>query len=124
MLPVMPFTEQYARESVPREYWHTERFRSVNRRISPAWGLAIASMAAGHLPAWLFSRVDVGIALPARPLDLAFGWILPIALVWRAVRYTARARRGPATPPGRTPATSRAAVRTDRVTCTVPEART
>ena len=23
LLPVMPFTEQYARESVPREYWHS-----------------------------------------------------------------------------------------------------
>lgn len=95
MLPVMPFTEQYARESVPREYWHTERFRSVNRRISAAWGLAIASMAAGHLLASLFSRADLGITLPARPLDLVFNWILPIALVWWAVRYTARARKGP-----------------------------
>ncbi len=34
VLPVLPFTEQYARESVPREYWHTPEFRSVNRRIS------------------------------------------------------------------------------------------
>jgi intracellular septation protein A len=30
LLPVAPFTEQYARESVPREYWHTPEFRSVN----------------------------------------------------------------------------------------------
>jgi hypothetical protein len=52
-------------------------------------------MAVGHLPASLFSRADVGITLPARPLDLVFGWILPIALVCWAVRYTARARRGP-----------------------------
>src|SRR5271154_4556123 len=35
-----PFTESYARESVPESLWHTERFRSLNRQISTVWGLA------------------------------------------------------------------------------------
>jgi len=35
-----PFTESYARESVPKEFWNSDRFHAVNRRISLAWGLA------------------------------------------------------------------------------------
>jgi hypothetical protein len=35
-----PFTESYARESVPQAYWDSPQFRAVNRRISTAWGLA------------------------------------------------------------------------------------
>ncbi len=45
----VPFTEQYARESVPREYWHSPVFRAVNRRISAVWGAVVAVMALGHL---------------------------------------------------------------------------
>jgi hypothetical protein len=95
MLPFMPFTEQYARESVPREYWHTPRFRSINRRISAAWGVAIAVMAASHLLAALFISVGTDIGVPSRPIDLFFNWILPIVVIWWAVRYTIRYSKGP-----------------------------
>jgi hypothetical protein len=95
MLPFMPFTEQYARESVPREYWHTTRFRSINRHISAAWGVAIALMAASHLLAALFISVGTDIGVPSRPIDLFFNWILPIVVIWWAVRYTIRLSKGP-----------------------------
>jgi hypothetical protein len=32
--PVRPFTEQYARQSTPRQYWGSPTFRSINRVIS------------------------------------------------------------------------------------------
>lgn len=35
-----PFTEAYAKDTVPESAWHTDRFQSLNRRISTAWGLA------------------------------------------------------------------------------------
>ena len=35
-----PFTESYAKETVPKEVWGTPQFRAVNRTISLAWGLA------------------------------------------------------------------------------------
>ncbi|WP_433273251.1 hypothetical protein ACQPZA_21860 [Pseudonocardia xinjiangensis] len=95
MLPIMPFTEQYARESVPKEFWHTERFRSVNRRISAAWGVAIASTGVGHLVASLLRSAEPGTTVPSRPLDLVFNWVLPIALIWWAVRYTNRLSKRP-----------------------------
>ena len=76
-LPVMPFTEQYARETVPREYWHTPEFRSINRRISAAWGGVVAVMAVSHAVAGTFEVPDPGVRLLHRPVDLLFNWIIP-----------------------------------------------
>jgi hypothetical protein len=90
LLPVLPFTEQYARESVPREYWHSPEFRSVNRRISAAWGGVVAVMAVGHTIAGTFEVPDPGAGLLHRPVDLLLNWIVPALLVWWAARYTQR----------------------------------
>ena len=35
-----PFTESYARETTPREFWNTAEFHQTNRVISAVWGLA------------------------------------------------------------------------------------
>jgi hypothetical protein len=80
----VPFTEQYARESVPREHWSSPVFRSVNRRISALWGGAAAVMGAGHL---LAGRLDPASnpVTGARPVDLILNWALPIALILFAV---------------------------------------
>jgi hypothetical protein len=91
LLPVMPFTEQYAREGVPREYWHTPEFRSVNRRISAAWGGAIAVMAVSHAVAGTFEAPDAGGRLLHRPVDLVFNWVVPALVLWAAARCTQRA---------------------------------
>ena len=90
LLPVMPFTEQYARESVPREYWHTATFRSVNPRISAAWAGVIAVMALSHVVAGTFEIPDPGARLLHRPVDLLFNWVVPALLLWAAARYTQR----------------------------------
>ena len=90
LLPVLPFTEQYARESVPRQYWHTPEFRSINRRISAAWGGVVAAMAVSHTLGGLFATPAPGVRLLHRPVDLVFNWVVPGLLVWAAVRYTQR----------------------------------
>ncbi|MEJ2871253.1 hypothetical protein WCD74_26075 [Actinomycetospora sp. OC33-EN08] len=87
-LPVMPFTEQYARESVPREYWHTGQFRAINRRISAAWGGVVLAMSISHAAAGLFDQPGAGAGVVHRPVDLIFNWVVPGLLVWAAVRYT------------------------------------
>jgi hypothetical protein len=86
----VPFTEQYARLSVPREYWGSPTFRATNRRISAVWGLTVAIMSLSH---WI-----AGIADPAtkadggsRPADLILNWVIPVVLVLGAVAYTKRA---------------------------------
>jgi hypothetical protein len=94
LLPVMPFTEQYARQSVPREYWRTPTFRSINRRISAAWGGVIAAMALSHAVAGTFEAPDSGVRLLHRPVDLLFNWLVPAVLLWAAARYTRRVSQG------------------------------
>lgn len=88
LLPVMPFTEQYARETVPRQYWDSPVFRSVNRRISAAWGAVIALMGVSNAVAGLVTELPT--TLPTRPVDLALNWVVPALLIWWAVRYTGR----------------------------------
>jgi hypothetical protein len=113
LLPVMPFTEQYARESVPREYWHTPQFRSINRRISAAWGGVVAAVAVSHAVAGTFEVPDPGVRLLHRPVDLLFNWVVPGLLVWAAARHTQRVTGGSDDPPAvpaaadRTPDTAR-----------------
>lgn len=41
LVPFMPFTEQFARESVPRAEWSSPTFKKINRVLSIAWGVAI-----------------------------------------------------------------------------------
>lgn len=83
----VPFTEQYARDYVPREFWSSPQFRSVNRRISAAWGLVIAVMAGGHLLAGYLDPVTAPSS-GARPVDIFLNWVLPALLILGAVRYT------------------------------------
>ena len=37
-LAFLPFTEQYARESVPREHWGSPLFRRTDRILTAVWG--------------------------------------------------------------------------------------
>ncbi len=46
-----PFTAQFARQTVPQQYWQTPQFLSINRRVSLVWGLAVLAIGAGHLGA-------------------------------------------------------------------------
>src|SRR5262249_54732165 len=65
----MPFTLQYARESVPHEFWTSPIFMTTNRRIPGVWAAAFAVMtaadAAGHaieaIPLW----VDIAASVVA-----------------------------------------------------------
>ena len=41
LIPVMPFTEQFARESVPKSEWSSPTFKKINRVLSAGWGAAI-----------------------------------------------------------------------------------
>jgi hypothetical protein len=46
----VPFTEQYARESVPEQFWSSPRFKAVNRRLTTMWAVKRTD-AAGDAPA-------------------------------------------------------------------------
>jgi hypothetical protein len=80
----MPFTEQYARESVPEQYWHSPVFRAVNRKITAIWGTAILIMAGGHL---LSGHLEAAGELHRRT-NLTLNWIIPVLLVLGALKLT------------------------------------
>lgn len=82
-LPFAPFTAAYAKETVPEQYWKSERFLSENRRISAAWGGSVLAMAVGHF-------IADSIATPDTPrlLLAILNWGLPIAAILLTVRYT------------------------------------
>jgi cytochrome c-type biogenesis protein CcmH/NrfF len=87
-MPIMPFTEQYARERVPREYWGRPTFKKVNRVLSLAWAVAIviiglASMAVAALQERADSTSETNL------LDLLLNWVVPIGILVFMVRFTA-----------------------------------
>lgn len=77
-LPFTPFTEQYARASVPREFWSSSRFRQVNRQLTLMWALVFTTMVVSHV---------IAGAIDTRRANTIFNWVVPIILiVWAAKR--------------------------------------
>jgi hypothetical protein len=80
-LLVVPFTEQYARESVPRQLWSSPQFTQINRRLTTMWAVVFAAMVPAHV---------IAGALDTHRANLIFNWAIPIALVIWAAKRTAR----------------------------------
>jgi hypothetical protein len=91
-LLVIPFTEQYAREQAPREVWDTPLFKRVNRMLTLVWGVVFAIAA---ILGVIAQQVDSGADW--------LNWIIPIALVVGAFKFTAwypeQARAAAGAPP-------------------------
>jgi hypothetical protein len=80
-LMATPFTEQYARESVPAQFWSSPVFKQVNRRITTIWGVVFLLMIPSHI---LAGAIDTHRA------ETFFNWVIPIGLVVFAVKQTGR----------------------------------
>jgi hypothetical protein len=78
-----PFTEQYARETVPQEFWSSPRFKQINRQLTAMWGFVFLLMIPSHIVAGI---IDTHRA------STFFNWVIPIGLVVLAIKYTARVR--------------------------------
>jgi hypothetical protein len=73
-----PFTEQYARDSVPRQFWGSATFQATNRRLTTMWAWVFTAMVPFHVAAGVIDR---------RPTNILFNWVVPIGLiVWGAKR--------------------------------------
>jgi hypothetical protein len=80
-LLMTPFTEQYARESVPRQLWSSPRFTAVNRQLTIMWAFVFTAMVPSHV---------IAGALDTRRANTIFNWVIPIILiVWAAKRTAA-----------------------------------
>jgi hypothetical protein len=71
----VPFTEQYARERVPRQAWSSQKFKAINRRLTTIWALTFAAMVPFHIAAG---------AIDSRPTNILFNWVTPAVLVFVA----------------------------------------
>ena len=79
-LLVTPFTEQYARESVPRQLWGSARFKAINRRLTLLWAWVFVAMIPSHL---------IAGAIDTRRANTIFNWVVPVVLVVWAAKRTA-----------------------------------
>lgn len=78
-----PFTEQYARDSVPREFWASPTFKATNRRLTTMWAWIFTAMVPFHV---------IAGAIDKKPTNIIFNWVVPISLiVWGAKRSDALA---------------------------------
>ncbi|MER7765098.1 hypothetical protein [Streptomyces sp. NPDC097619] len=75
-----PFTLQYAREQVDRKYWSSPTFLRTNYLITGVWGLAflVSALAGGY-----------GDLVLRNSNNLWTGWIIQIAALIAAVKFTA-----------------------------------
>jgi len=78
----VPFTEQYAREQVPQQYWSSPRFKQINRKLTTLWACVFAAMVPFHVLAG---------AINTTRGNLIFNWAIPLALVLWAVKQSSAA---------------------------------
>jgi hypothetical protein len=87
-LAFTPFTEQYARDTTPREYWDSPLFKRINRNLTALWGVTFVAIA-----------VLSYVAVEVEDGKDWFNWILPLVLLVAMVKFTEwypdHAARGP-----------------------------
>jgi hypothetical protein len=83
----IPFTEQYARESVPRQFWSTPRFKQINRQLTLMWGCVFLVMMVSHV---------IAGAIDTRRGNTIFNWVVPIILIIWAAKRTGELSAPPA----------------------------
>jgi len=83
---MVPFTEQYARESVPPQYWGSPTFRAINRKISGLWGLILLGVGLAHVLAAVVDPISNGGGFGGGGVLL--NWVVPIALIFLGISRT------------------------------------
>ena len=81
-----PFTLQYAREQVPREFWTSPVFIDTNRRITGVWAAAFAVMVGADAAAQYVPAIPLWIDIAATVAAFA-------GAVWFTRWYPAVVRR-------------------------------
>jgi hypothetical protein len=83
LIPVMPFTEQFARQSTPRAYWGSPTFKKINRVLSAGWGAAIFASGLSRVAAAVVERSD-----SHRVADLLLGTAIPVVIIIYMLKFT------------------------------------
>jgi hypothetical protein len=83
LIPVMPFTEQFARESTPEAYWRSPTFKKINRVLSIAWGTAIFALGVSRVAA-----AAINGHTTRRLPETLLGLVVPIVIIVYTLRFT------------------------------------
>ncbi len=79
LIPVMPFTEQFARESVPQAYWSSPVFKKINRVLCAGWGAAIFVLGSCRVAA---------AGLGGRGPELLLGLVVPGVIILYMLKFS------------------------------------
>ena len=77
-----PFTEQYAREQVPEQYWGSPKFKAINRKLTTMWACIFAAMVPFHAIA---GTLDTKLG------NIIFNWAIPLGLVFWGIKRSSAA---------------------------------
>jgi hypothetical protein len=83
LVPVMPFTEQFAREATPQSQWSSPTFKKINRVLSAAWGLAIFAVGLSRVAA-----AAVNGHTASRLPELLLGLAVPGAITLYMLKFS------------------------------------
>ena len=83
LIPVMPFTEQFARESTPQAYWSSPTFKKINRTLSTAWGVAIFAIGISRVAA-----AAINGHTTRRLPETLLGLIVPLVIIIYMLRFS------------------------------------
>jgi hypothetical protein len=86
LIPIMPFTEQFARETAPKATWSSPVFRRINRGLSIAWGLAIVGLGISRVIAAIIGRHTPH----SRLLESAFSAVIPVVVIVYMLGFSER----------------------------------
>lgn len=84
LVPVIPFTEQYAKQSVPREEWGSPTFKRVNHGLSLAWGASIVVIGISRVLAEAVARHSSGHHLA----EILLGAAVPVVIILYMLKFT------------------------------------
>jgi hypothetical protein len=83
LIPVIPFTEQFARLSTPQAYWSSPTFKQINRVLSRGWGVALIAVGGSRVVA-----VAVNGHTTRRLPDLLLGLVIPGLILTYMLKFS------------------------------------
>jgi intracellular septation protein A len=83
LVPVIPFTEQFAREAVPQAEWSSPTFKKINRGLSAAWGVAILAIGVCRVVA-----AAINGHTTRRLPELLLGLAVPIVIIVYMLKFS------------------------------------
>jgi hypothetical protein len=84
LIPVMPFTEQFARQSTPQQYWSSPTFKKINRVLSAAWGAALVAIGICRVVAAVIKDRPGGHTV----LELVFSAVIPVVILIYMLKFS------------------------------------